>query len=165
MATKTPFGAAEVSSGANKGKPRTISFATGIAVENANGLPIKDGKVMVEMSAATPQVWEFASADEVRAAAGAHLDSFLLDAANAKAKSDVRSGLTTEFRKLSLAPSDIPAFVASICDKYTPESVFTPAERGTSGPRGIKAELAGLQAAAENLSKADLLAAIAKLLG
>jgi len=165
MAKRAPFGPALVENGKNKGQARTISFATGIAKENANGLPVDSkGVVSIEMSAALPTVIEFESADEVRSFAGAHLDTFLLNAANSAAKASVRSKLTTEFRKLDLAPSNVSVFVAGLCDSVTETSVFEPSTRG-GGRTGIKQELASLQAAAENLSKEDLLAAIAKLLG
>lgn len=163
MSARVPFGPATVENGKNKGNARTISFATGIKPENANGLPVEKDKVMVEMSAATPTVIEFASADEVRSFAGEHLDTFLLSAANSAAKAAVRSKLTTEFRKLDLAPSDIPAFVTSLCDSITEASLFEPTTR-SGGRTGIKQELASLQSAAADMSKEDLLAAIAALL-
>ena len=162
MPTRVSFGPAEVQSGKNKGQPRTLKFSTGIDKANANGLPIENGNVLVEISAAAPQVIEFANADEVRAAAGSHLETFLVTAANAAAKAAARSKLTTEFRKLSLPPSDPAVFVTDLCNSITAESLFEPTVR--SGRVGIKQELTQLTTAAESMSKEDLLAAIAALI-
>jgi hypothetical protein len=164
MATRVPFGAATVENGKNKGAARTIRFATGISKENANGLPVEGDRVMVELSAAAPKVIEFSSADEVRQFAGEHIDAFLLDAANSAAKAAVRTKLTTEFRKLTLSPSDLNGFVNSLCDSITETSLFEPTQRSGGGRTGIKQELATLQSVAEKLSKEELLAAISKLL-
>ena len=67
---RTSFGPATVESGKNKGQARTLSFATGISTENANGLPIESGKVSLAISAAQPTVVTFETADEVRSTAG-----------------------------------------------------------------------------------------------
>lgn len=166
---RVPFGPATVESGKNKGQARTLTFATGISVENANGLPVDGGKVSVSISAAAPTVVEFTSADEVRNIAGDQFDTFVVEAANARAQMAVRTKLTSEARKLTLPPSDLAAWVAQISDSVTAESLFAaPAERsakGPKGPRGVKAELANLATAASTMSKEDLLAAIAALAG
>lgn len=166
---RVPFGPATVESGKNKGATRTLSFATGIAVENANGLPVEGSKVSLIVSAAAPTVVEFTSADEVRSIAGDQFDVFVVEAANARAASMVRAKLTGEARKLTLPPSDLAAWVAQISNSITAESLFAPAPeraaKGPKGPRGVKAELANLATAAESMSKEDLLAAIAALAG
>ena len=164
MPRTVDFGSAEVESGKNKGTARTISFRTSIKPENnTSGLPVEKGHVSVVFSPSVPQVFEFTSADEVRQYAGAHLDTFLVDAANSIARARVRAALTTEFRKLELAPSDVAGFVAGIVSGITAEGLFEPVTRGASGPRGIKAELAGLEAAAAGMTKDELIAAIGRL--
>lgn len=166
---RTAFGPATVESGKNKGQARTLSFATGIATENANGLPVESGKVSLTISAALPTVVTFDSADEIRQIAGAEFDVFVVEAANARAAAMVRAKLTGEARKLTLPPSDVTAWVAQISESVTAESLFAPAPersaKGPKGPRGVKAELANLATAAETMSKEDLLAAIAALAG
>ena len=166
---RVPFGPAVVESGKNKGATRTLSFATGISVENANGLPVDGGKASLTISAAQPTVVEFTSADEVRSISGSEFDTFVVEAANARAAAAVRAKLTGEARKLTLPPSELNAWVAQICESITAESLFAPAPersaKGPKGPRGVKAELANLATAAETMSKEDLLAAIAALAG
>jgi len=166
---RIPFGPATVESGKNKGQARTLSFATGISAENANGLPVEGGKVSLAISAAQPTVVEFTSADEVRSIAGSEFDTFVVEAANARAVAMVRAKLTGEARKLTLPPSDVAAWVAQVSDSITAESLFAPAPersaKGPKGPRGVKAELANLATAATSMSKEDLLAAIAALAG
>ena len=164
-----PFGEATVASGKNKGQARSISFATGIAAENANGLPVsKNGKgenvVSISFSPALPTVHVFESADEVRSIAAENFDTFVVDAANDRARSAVRSALTTEARKLSLPPQDLPGWINTVCQSITPAGLFVPAAAAaTATKRGVKAELANLAQAAQNMSHEDLLAAIAAL--
>lgn len=166
---RTSFGPATVESGKNKGQARTLSFATGISTENANGLPIESGKVSLAISAAQPTVVTFETADEVRSTAGAEFDTFVVEAANARAVAMVRAKLTGEARKLTLPPTDVAGWVAQISESITAELLFAPAQerssKGPKGPRGVKAELANLANAATSMSKEDLLAAIAALAG
>lgn len=165
---RTSFGPATVESGKNKGQARTLSFATGISTENANGLPIESGKVSLAISAAQPTVVTFETADEVRSTAGAEFDTFVVEAANARAVAMVRAKLTGEARKLTLPPTDVAGWVAQISESITAELLFSVHERsskGPKGPRGVKAELANLANAATSMSKEDLLAAIAALAG
>jgi len=165
---RTSFGPATVESGKNKGQARTLSFATGISTENANGLPIESGKVSLAISAAQPTVVTFETADEVRSTAGAQFDTFVVVAANARAVAMVRAKLTGEARKLTLPPTDVAGWVAQISESITAELLFSVQERsskGPKGPRGVKAELANLANAATTMSKEDLLAAIAALAG
>lgn len=163
---RTSFGPATVESGKNKGQARNLSFATGISAENANGLPVDGGKVSLTISAAQPTVVTFETADEVRSIAGAEFDTFVVEAANARAVAMVRAKLTGEARKLTLPPTDVAAWVAQISESITAETLFAPAqEKGPKGPRGVKAELANLANAATSMSKEDLLAAIAALAG
>jgi hypothetical protein len=165
---RTSFGPATVESGKNKGQARTLSFATGISTENANGLPIESGKVSLAISAAQPTVVTFETADEVRSTAGAQFDTFVVEAANARAVAMVRAKLTGEARKLTLPPTDVAGWVAQISESITAELLFSVQERsskGPKGPRGVKAELANLANAATTMSKEDLLAAIAALAG
>jgi hypothetical protein len=165
---RTSFGPATVESGKNKGQARTLSFATGISTENANGLPIESGKVSLAISAAQPTVVTFETADEVRSTAGAEFDTFVVEAANARAVAMVRAKLTGEARKLTLPPTDVAGWVAQISESITAELLFSVQERsskGPKGPRGVKAELANLANAATTMSKEDLLAAIAALAG
>ena len=165
---RTSFGPATVESGKNKGQARTLSFATGISTENANGLPIESGKVSLAISAAQPTVVTFETADEVRSTAGAEFDTFVVEAANARAVAMVRAKLTGEARKLTLPPTDVAGWVAQISESITAELLFSVQERsskGPKGPRGVKAELANLANAATTMSKEDLLAAIASLAG
>lgn len=166
---RVPFGPAIVESGKNKGQARTLSFATGITAENANGLPVEAGKVSLTISAAQPTVVEFSSADQIRSIAGDQFDVFVVEAANARAAAMVRAKLTGEARKLTLPPSDVNGWVTQICESVTAESLFAAAQertaKGPKGPRGVKAELANLATAAESMSKEDLLAAIAALAG
>lgn len=164
MPKRIPFGPATYESGSKKGTARTLAFKTKISPDNAGGLPV-DGKVVsVEVSPASFNGLEFESADEVRQYAGEHLEDFLLKAANAAASSAIRNKITGEFRKLELAPSDVEAFINEIANSVTPESIFTPTVRGGK-TSAVKQELASIQAMGSELSKEDILARIAQLLG
>lgn len=159
------FGPATVESGKNKGAARLLSFATGIKPENnATGLPVENGKVFVQVSPGAFTVQTFDSADEVRAAAGDQFDTFVVEAANDRMKSTVRSKITAWARKLSLAASDAVSAIQDLADSIDPASLFVAESASAAkGPRGIKAELAAVAANAESMSKEDLLAIIAKL--
>lgn len=161
---RVPFGAAIVESGKNKGASRSVSFATSIAAENANGLPVNNGKVMLSISPAVITVPDVASADEVRALAGDAFDDFVVESFRSLAKQNVRNALTSEARKLTLPPSSVSDWAASIADAITHASLFETEERSAKkGPRGVKAEVLQLSQAAANMSHEDLLAAIAAL--
>lgn len=165
MSKIVAFGSATVESGKNKGTPATLSFATGISPENSNGLPVEKGKVFLSVQKDIPQVVEFDSADEVRAIAGENFDAFVLEAANDLMKTLVRNALTADARKLTLPPSDTPAWVRSVCERITPDVAFAPTEskKGAKGPRGVKAEISNLAARAASMSAEELLAQIQAL--
>lgn len=165
MSQIVAFGSAMVESGKNKGNPATLSFATGISPENSNGLPVEKGKVFLSVQKDIPTVIEFESADEVRAIAGEHFDDFVLEAANDLMKTLVRNALTADARKLTLPPSDLSAWVRSVCERITAETAFAPVEKQTraKGPRGVKAEISNLAARAASMSPDELLAQIQAL--
>ena len=164
---RVAFGPSVIESGKKKGQSRTLSFTTGIKLENnTTGLPVDGGKVQLSCSPGDFTVVHFDSADEVRAAAGDQFDTFVVEAANDRAKSAARTAITGNARKLSLAPSNVVEWLVGIVDAITPESLFAVKESkggAPKGPRGVKAELAALSANAESMSKEDLLAIIAKL--
>lgn len=161
---RVAFGSATVESGKNKGASRSVSFATSIAPENANGLPVNNGKVHIAISPANITVPEVASADEVRALAGDAFDDFVVESFRSAAKQAVRNALTSEARKLTLPPSSVSEWAAGIADAITHASLFEVEERSAKkGPRGVKAEVLQLSQAAANMSHEDLLAAIAAL--
>ena len=165
MSKIVQFGSPVVETGKNKGNPATLSFATGISPENSNGLPVEKGKVFLSVQKDIPQVVEFDSADEVRAIAGENFDAFVLEAANDLMRSLVRNALTADARKLTLPPSDLSAWVNSVCERITPDVAFTPADKQTraKGPRGVKAEISNLAARASSMSQEELLAQIQAL--
>ena len=161
------FGSATVNSGKNKGQAVTLAFSTGIKPENnTTGLPVSGDKVQLNVSPADILVPHFETADEVREAAGDNLGAFLVDAANERARYVARKDITSEARKLTLAPTNIVEWVQGIAARITHASIFVKDEKAAKGgskPRGVKAELANLTAMANEMSKEDLLAAIAAL--
>lgn len=163
MSKIVAFGSGKVETGKNKGQSATLSFATGISPEAANGLPVQGGKVYLEVPKNLPTVVEFDSADEVRAVAGENFDAFVLRAANDHMRTLVRTMITGDARKLSVAPVDLSTYISTLCARVTAENAFTPAEKGAKGPkgpRGVKAEVAGLAAKAATMTQDELLAAI-----
>lgn len=159
--------ATPATSGKNKGNITVYSWPTAIKAEdNATGLPIVKDKVTVNISGGDFEVAQFETADEVRQSAGEHFDSFVLELANAKLAAAQLNRGRTGFAKLTLAPADIVAYVRERIATFDVASLWTPAEKaakGSSGPRGVRAELAQLTAAADSMSKEDLLAAIMAL--
>jgi hypothetical protein len=143
-----PFSAAKIASGKNKGQSvAPLHFATGIKAENnTTGLPVESGKVMLPITGADLEVMEFESADEVRQAAGDQFDVFVVEAANARAKSAARAAITNEGRKVTLAPQNPLDWAKALLATLSPEGLFTPKVRVTSdkAPRGVKAEIAKL---------------------
>lgn len=128
------FGPATIESGANKGKPRTLTYKTGIKAENANGLPLDSDKkfALVEVNQATIPVTLFENADEVRSYAGAHFDTFVVSAANERMKRAVTSKLQALFKKAKVAAADWKGVITTALASITPEGIFTPSE-GVSG--------------------------------
>lgn len=125
-----PFGEATYTSGKNEGKPRTISFVTGIAAANAGPLPAtgKNAKgeavAVLEIPSALPTRPEFESADEVRELAGSNFDTWLVKVANAELLSQTRNALAKGARNAEMPPANLEAFVKQICDAVKPEGIF-----------------------------------------
>lgn len=154
------FGPATIESGANKGKPRTLTYKTSIKSENANGLPLKDGVAIVVVNQADIPVSRFSDRAEVERFAGENFDAFVLDAANERMERKTTGRLVTAFKKATLAASNWSTVIASTLQGLTPESIFAPSEN-VSG-KVAKASVVELYNNA-SLSDAEKLAAIMAL--
>jgi hypothetical protein len=156
-------------SGKNAGNVTVYAWPTAIKPEdNATGLPTKDGKVMVNVSGDTFQVSQFETHAEIVSAAGSQeaYERVTLELYNAKLSSAQLQTARQAFGKLTAAPLDVLAYVRERVAAFDVTSLFSVKERaakGSAGPRGVRAELANLATAAEEMSKEDLLAAILAL--
>ena len=148
--------------GTNKGKVPTFSWVTGITAEqNVSGLPLHaKGTAILEIPGDSFTVEQFETADEVRPAAGEHLDSWMLDAANREYRQAQIVVRSTAARKLALAPANAFEWVRSFVVEAT--SIFTPVVKSErkATKKGVAAQLATVAANIDSMSEADLRAFI-----
>jgi len=154
--------------GANKGKVQNYDWPTSIKPEdNATGLPVNaKGKVAVSIPGNELTVRQFETYQEIRDVAGDQYERVALEVFNAKLSAAQLQTARAKTGKLTLAPADVIAYVRGVIAAFDVASLFAaPAEKTakSAASRGVRAELANLTAAAENMSKEDLLAAIAAL--
>lgn len=159
---RTEQAAQAAQTGQSKGKVPTFSWVTGITAEqNVSGLPLHaKGTAILEIPGDSFTVEQFETADEVRAAAGEHLDSWMLDAANREYRQAQIVVRSTAARKLTLAPPNAFEWVRSFVVEAT--SIFTPVEKSErkATKKGVAAQLATVAANIDSMSEADLRAFI-----
>ena len=159
---RTEQAAQAAQTGQSKGKVPTFSWVTGITAEqNVSGLPLHaKGTAILEIPGDSFTVEQFETADEVRAAAGEHLDSWMLDAANREYRQAQIVVRSTAARKLTLAPANAFEWVRSFVVEAT--SIFTPVEKSErkATKKGVAAQLATVAANIDSMSEADLRAFI-----
>lgn len=161
MRTENAANAAET--GANKGKVPAFNWVTGItADQNVTGLPLHDkkGTAVLEVAGDSFTVEQFETADEVRNAAGEHLDSWILDAANRELRQAQIVARSAAARKLTLAPANIVDWVRSFT--FDVASIFRPVERAErkATKKGVAAQLASVAANVDSMSADELRAFI-----
>lgn len=155
---RTEQAAQAAQTGQSKGKVPTFSWVTGITAEqNVSGLPLHaKGTAILEIPGDSFTVEQFETADEIRAAAGEHLDSWMLDAANREYRQAQIVVRSTAARKLTLAPANAFEWVRSFVVEAT--SIFTPVEK--SERKATKASAAQRYSAVvsniDSMSEADL---------
>lgn len=160
----TTFGNATISTGANKGKDNTLAFSTGIKASDAAGLPVsKAGTATVEVNQASVSCQEFESADEIRQAAGAEFDTFVVTAANAILRRKVHAALVGAFKKVTLPAQNWNNLIGSV--SVDPASLFAVSHKAVklSRTNAILAIARGEGTAEERLARIEAqLAALGK---
>jgi hypothetical protein len=157
--------ATPAATGKNKGKVQSYTWPTAIKPEdNATGLPVHKDKVSVVVSGDSLTVAQFESYDEIRSVAGDQYERTALELFNAKLSAAQLNTARGKTGKLTIAPLNVIEYVRGVISAFDVASLFAPpAAKAEKASRGVRAELANLTAAAESMSKEDLLAAIAAL--
>lgn len=163
--------ATAATSGNNKGKVPSFSWLTGItADQNVTGLPLHaKGTAILEVAGDQFTIEQFDTVEEVKEAAGEHLDSYLLEVANRDYRAVQLAERTKSARKLTLAPANILDWVRSFT--VAASSVFAPAVKAekASAKKAVAAQFASVAATVDSMTpeemRAFILAASARLNG
>lgn len=155
--------ATPATTGKSKGNIQSFSWLTGIkADQNVTGLPLhaKAGTAVLNVPGDSFTVEQFETAEEVRNAAGEHLDTWLLEAANRDLRQAQIVARSQSARKMTVAPANIGDWVRSFT--FDVASIFAPVVRKekTAKAKGLAAQLATVAANIDQMSADDLRAFI-----